>query len=468
VYLTGQNKTEKDNMIELEKLGKDPIVLKIFSIFRECYLVGGSIRDALQSKELKDYDFAVPNKPWDTRVLLENAGVPTIPEVGEQYGTIMATIDGKSVEITTYRSRESYTPGSRHPVVQFGKEIHEDLRRRDFTINAMAMGQGGMLLDLYDGLGDLEDGVIRTPLDPELTFIDDPLRILRAARFISKLGFKPALALTAAAKTAAKDLNNISAERKAMEMRQILLGYRAQVALQWMADTTVLTTIMPEFLPILAAKNVPQGKMHSKDIWEHTLGVVTNSTPLLAVRWAALLHDLGKPSCRTEKDGEVHFYGHEDLGGKTAQTIVDRFKLSNDLGDEIVALCANHMRANLYDNTWSNGSIRRLMRHMGPWYDDLLELSKADITSHREDKVAAKLSVLAELQERSSAISIEDEREPILPTGIGTIIMEAFDLKPSREVGNLKKRLEDAIIDEVLPKSAPIETYIKWLKDSLR
>jgi poly(A) polymerase len=439
------------------------IAQKVFDLFPEAYLVGGSVRDMLLDTEPKDYDFASPLTPEQVMHRLHLYALPVIP-IGIEFGTVATIIDERPIEITTFRCTESYTKGSRKPSVVFGTSIEEDLKRRDFTINAMAMASDGRLIDPYGGLSDLQAVQLCTPLDPKVTFQEDPLRILRAARFVSKLGFITDSQLDLAAAEARAELRSVSGERVKAEMDKILVGPNAAGALAWLAGWYILDEILPELRPLIASGR-HQGSYHSKNIWEHTLSVVHQAPAEPIIRWAALLHDIGKPSTRTEKDGEVHFYRHEEVGARMFATIAPRFHFSNEDYVQIFNLISNHMVASLYDSGWSDGAIRRYVRTYGELVPKLLALSAADITSHREDRVAEHLARLDEFRTRIAAVSVEEATVPLLPSGIGNDIMARFNLKPSGEVGEIKRMLEEAILDGKLPRNAEAEVYLQYWAD---
>lgn len=281
---------------------EEAIFKKIYEIFRKekggIFLVGGSVRDMLMGKELTDMDFATSFPPQKTKEILNKNKIKNFP-VGWAFGTVGAIINGKEIHITTYRKKETYHPRNRKPTVEFGKSIEEDLKRRDFTINSLAISPEGKTIDLYNGSKDLSEKLIRTPSYPDESFEDDPLRILRAFRFQSQLGFKIENETYKAIERNAFRIMYISEERIQAEMNKLLLGDFVIKALTDMMNATVLNFFIPELYPL---KNLHQeSDYHHKDVWMHTLKVVENTPKEEILRWAALLHDIAKPYVKVEE-----------------------------------------------------------------------------------------------------------------------------------------------------------------------
>jgi len=445
---------------------------RLYQLFQdtghELYLVGGAVRDhrrGVRIEDLCDLDFATSALPADSARILRRAGL-SVFTVGSRFGTVGTILEDGSarreIQITTYRG-EVYANGSRKPRVTFGKGLEEDLARRDFSINAMAMAADGRLIDPHGGEKDLARGVLRTIGDPRVIFREDPLRMLRAARFIATLAMRPEPDLVAVVRELAREILTVSPERWLMEMTKILVGAAAADGLTFLADTGVLAHLWPAGQAMVEFRS-DQGRYHHKALWPHTLGVVSQSAPRIAVRWAALLHDAGKVTTRSvDAAGDVHFYGHEAVGAGVADEAARRFRFDRALHQRVRTLVLLHQRPALYDGTWTDGAVRRLIRDTGDALEDLLDLSRADVTSHRPGVRDAVLVRLGELQTRTADIVLKDGREPLLPKGIGQAIMAHFGIAAGPRVGELKSRLEQAVLDGHLSRSASTEEYLAFL-----
>ncbi len=445
---------------------------RLFELFRraghELYLVGGAVRDHLRGTplpELLDLDFATSAPPTESGRILRRAGLPVFT-VGSRFGTVGTILEGdgrrREVQVTTFRG-EIYFNGSRKPRVTFGKNLMEDLARRDFSINAMAMTVEGRVVDPYGGRQDLDRRVLRTVGDPLTIFREDPLRTLRAARFIATLGMRPEPDLSEAVRHLAAEILTVSRERWLLEMNRLLVGERVEEALVFLADTGLLAHLLPEAQAMVEFK-ADQGHYHHKALWPHTLAVVAQSPPRLAVRWAALLHDAGKVTTRSvDAAGEVHFFGHESVGADLADAVARRFRFDRALGQRVRRLVLMHQRPALYEGAWTDAAIRRLIREAGEAWEELLDLSRADVTSHRPGVREGVLARLRELQRRAEELIRRDGRGPLLPKGIGRAIMHRLHLPEGPEVGAVKTRLEQAVLDGLLPRNGPIEAYLEYL-----
>lgn len=443
---------------------------------KELYLVGGAVRELLMGRPfetLLDLDFATDATPDETIKILKANGFPCY-EVGRRFGTIGTVLRADEaedrvteVQITTYRTKEVYRKGSRHPEVEFGTSLIADLARRDFSINAIAMDKEGNVIDPYGGRADLKARRLRLVGRPEEIFSEDPLRLLRAARFIATLGFTPDKPLKAAATKMAGAILEVSRERWFMEMNRLLLGEWVDAALQYLLETRLLGFILPEVAATVGfAQTSPY---HHKDVWEHTKLVVKQAVPRPAVRWAALLHDIGKVWTRTtDETGAVHFFRHEELGALLFEGIALRFRFDSDLKDRVQFLILHHLRPNLYRPTWTDAAVGRFVREMGPYLEDLLALSRADITSGRPERRAQGLANLDELEKRVADYLQRVGTAPVLPKGIGRVIMERFNLPEGPQVGALKAKLEQAIDEGVLEPGQPAEYYLTYLERLLK
>lgn len=443
----------------------DSIISKVFFIFNdeEIYLVGGSVRDRLLGKfEIKDLDFATKALPEQTKELLEKSGLKTYI-VGVAYGTVSCKIDGVEIQITTYRRNEHYQRDNRYPIVEFGKTIEDDLSRRDFTFNALAEDKEGNIIDLFNGINHLRNKIISTPLSPEIMFSDDPLRILRAVRFKSNFGFSYTEEVKKALESQAFRLLLLSIERIQEEFNKILLGDYVEEALQDLYDYKLLNYTLPE-LTILGWA-AQYGKCHSKNAWLHTVQVVSSTPKELIIRWAALLHDIGKPYVRTEENGEVHFYRHEELSELLVESLLKRLKMSNKMASKVLFLVRNHMRINLYEDTWSDSAVKKFINFAKDNIDDMFALSIADITSHREETIQARLILLNSFKNRIE--SLRNYKEIKSPLN-GDEIKEFFNILEGREVGAIKKILIKGILDGEILLNQNKQSYIDYIKEKIK
>lgn len=450
----------------------DPLLSDLFRLFisagHELYLVGGAVRDhrlGTPLHELDDLDFATSAHPRESARILQQARFPVFM-MGSRFGTVGTVLDKNArrrhIQITTYRG-EVYVNGSRKPRVTFGVDLESDLARRDFSINAMALTVKGQLIDPYGGDRDLGSRTLRTVGEARVIFREDPLRTLRAARFIATLGMRPEGGLTEIARELAGEILTVSRERWLLEMNKILVGADAAGGLTFLATTDVLGHLWPAGQAMVDFR-ADQGRYHHKALWPHTLGVVSQTPARVAVRWAALLHDAGKVTTRSvDAAGDVHFFGHEAAGVAIVDEVARRFRFDRVLHDRVRTLVLLHQRPALYDGTWTDGAVRRLIRDAGEALEDLLDLSRADVTSHRPGVRDAVLVRLAELQSRTAELVQKDGRAPLLPKGIGQAIMTHFGLAPGPRVGELKDRLEQAVLDGVLPRNATFEAYVAYL-----
>lgn len=420
---------------------------------KELYLVGGSVRDRLLRRPSPDLDFATDATPSETEAILAQPWPEgthlTIYKIGEKFGTIGAVIDGQRVEITTYRG-ETYQEDTRKPEVQFLRSLGDDLARRDFTINAMAMAVDGKIIDPFGGRSDLAGRYIRAVGNPDDRFNEDPLRMLRAIRFACQLGFEIERDTYAAILRRAKTLQKISWERRAEEMNKILLSPHSSEGLKLLYNSYLLDQVIPELLPMIGLQQ--RGDYHHKDVWRHTLQVVENTEPDLVLRWAATLHDIAKPATKSVDGSEVHFFGHEMLGAEMARQILQRLRFSSELIERITKLVRMHQRINLYESDWTTGAVRRFVREAGDELPLLFALSKADITSQREAKVAARLALVRELERRVEELKLEEETEKIKSPLDGNELMAIFGRPPGPWIRDVKERLLNAVLDgEIAP-----------------
>lgn len=441
---------------------------------KELYMVGGTVRDLLlRHPTSPDIDLATNARPDEIKRLIAQTHPDAVVTVGEQFGTVRvhyrrapttgdaaaqqeispvpaalvaaASGDFDVVEITTYRS-DQYTDGSRKPEVTFGDSLEGDLLRRDFTINAMARDPlSGEIVDPFGGKEDLEQGLIRAVgNDPDSRFEEDPLRLLRAARFAAQLGFEIEPLTANAIKLQASTLARISRERIRDEFTKLLMTHYPARGLRLLVDFGLMPWIVPEVLELCGVSQKPA---HSKDVYDHVLRVVERTPARPATRWAGLLHDIAKPRTRSVEDGKVHFFGHEDVGAVMARDILHRLKFDRPFIEYVSRLVKLHMRANAYLPEWTDGAVRRLMMDAGDGLHDLLDLSRADITSYRLEKVSRAESRVSDLELRCQRLREEAERVPIRSPLDGNDLMRIFGREPGPWLRPLKDYLLGLVID---------------------
>ncbi|MCM8749465.1 CCA tRNA nucleotidyltransferase [Thermomicrobiaceae bacterium CFH 74404] len=432
---------------------------------QELYLVGGVVRDLLLGRPVTDLDLTTSAEPPQTKQLGQEAGAEAIYTVGEAFGTIGLVFDGVTVEITTFREEHYPTP-DRHPEVRYGTTLHGDLARRDFTINAIAVDvNSGEIIDPFGGREDLARRLIRAVGSPRERFAEDPLRILRAVRFAAELGFHIEPATLAAMKELAAELERISVERIAAEMNRLLVAPDAAHGLRLLHEARLLPHVLPELMPLAE----DPGRGRHKNIWNHTLQVVSQAPPRLAVRWAALLHDAAKPMTRSVDElGEVHFFGHEIEGANLARRTLRRLRQDKALIERVARLVELHLRPAAYDETWTDSAVRRLMVEAGDLLEDLLDLVAADVTSaraHRRQRAARRIARLREhirrLEEQAALAEIKSPLD-------GHELMAIFGLPPGRWIGELKAHLRELVIEGVIApgdKDAALAEARRWMAE---
>jgi len=424
----------------------------------ELYLVGGIVRDALLERAMfADLDFATSALPTHTRELLESARASSVYLVGERYGTIGAIFgeepDRLRAEVTTYR-REAYPDEHRFPEVAFDATLIDDLARRDFTMNAIAVDAGsGEIFDPWGGEADIAQALVRAVGDPNERFLEDPLRLLRAARFVSQLGFRLDWRTEQAMARQSASLARISRERILAELTLLLLGEYVDHGLDALRRTGLLQVALPEIEPLAAEAEASLAPRlgREKDTWDHTVRVVRQSPPRPAVRWAALLHDAGKPQTRSVAlDGEVHFFGHERVGADLAQSALGRLNADRTLRTSVRTLVELHGRPAAYDPSWTDSAVRRLALETGDAWDDLLDLAAADVTSGREQKRKAAARRIAGLRARFVHLQEQVELARLESPLDGNDLMRIFDRPPGPWIKEVKNYLRELVIDGTL------------------
>jgi poly(A) polymerase len=411
------------------------------------YLVGGIVRDLLLGRELgprSDLDLTTPARPDEVKAIVAPLAEAVWTQ-GERFGTIGAKIAGRHAEITTHRA-EAYDAASRKPTVSFGDDIEDDLARRDFTVNAMALRvPDPELVDPHGGAEDLAAGRLRTPLAPEVSFTEDPLRMLRAARFIAGYGLEPDAELVAAVRANADRLEIVSAERIRDELDKLLVVDDPSAGLWFVVDTGLADLFLPE-LPAMRLEQDPIH--HHKDVLAHTFAVVAKTRPDRIVRIAALLHDIGKPKTRSFGEGGVSFHHHEVVGARMARDRMQALKYSNDDIEAVRQLVYLHLRFHTYGMGWTDAAVRRFVRDAGDHLDELIELTRCDCTTRNKRKADRLARRMDELEERIAALEAEEELAAIRPDLDGRQVMDHLAVGPGRHVGQALDHLLELRLDE--------------------
>ena len=439
-----------------------PLTERFIASGHRLYLVGGTVRDLLIGDDRDDFDFDATTtaRPGDIKACL--AGwADAVWTQGERFGTIGAKKDGRTYEITTHRA-EAYNDDSRKPHVEFADEIETDLSRRDFTINAMALeltSSTPNLVDPFGGVGDLATRTLRTPLSPEASFSDDPLRMLRAARFIARYQLQPVPELTTAVAAMHGRLEIVSAERIRDELDKLIVVDHPSAGL-WFA---IETGLADEFLPELPAMRLEQDPIHRhKDVLTHTLAVVENVRPGMRAdfdfrrtRLAAMFHDVGKPQTRGYQQGKgVTFHHHDAVGARMTRKRLTALRYSNDDVAAITELVALHLRFHTYQMGWTDSAVRRYVRDAGPLLGELNVLTRCDCTTRNERKAAILAKRMDELEERIGELAQCEEMASIRPELDGKQVMEHLGIGPGPLIGRalaflLEIRLEEGMIGDI-------------------
>ena len=438
-------------------------------------LVGGPVRDAILDRLGNDLDFTTNARPDETKSIIKK-DADSLWETGREFGTIAAQFGDVTVEITTYRS-EKYETQSRNPEVNFGDNIEGDLLRRDFTVNAMALElttTPPTFIDNYDGVNDLARKVLRTPGTPENSFSDDPLRMMRAARFAAQLGFDVDPAIIAAIKEMAGRIEIISAERIRDEFVKLIMSENPRIGIALLVDTGLADFVIPE---------IPKLKLeidehhHHKDVYEHTLKVLEQAIsleerlngPNLVIRLAALLHDIGKPKTRELiPGGGVSFHHHEVVGARMAKERLKALRFSNDVVDDVSSLVFLHLRFHGYGTgEWTDSAVRRYIRDAEHQLDHLHVLTRADCTTRNQRKAESLAQTYDSLEERILKLMAEEELEKIRPDLDGLEIMAILGISPSPIVGRAYQYLLDLRMDRgpLGPDVAKAE-LLKWWSEN--
>lgn len=437
-------------------------------------LVGGPVRDAILGRLGNDLDFTTNARPKDSEKILKK-WADAVWDIGAAFGTVAGKKDEITVEITTYRS-ENYQKDSRKPAVEFGENIEGDLSRRDFTINAMALElttDEPTFIDLFNGVDDLQNKLIKTPGKPEDSFTDDPLRMMRAIRFISQLNFTIDHSVITAIKEMAHRLSIISSERIRDEFIKIIMSDNPRLGISLLVECGLADIFLPE---------IPKLKLeidehhHHKDVYEHSLTVLEQAIALeprlgaanLTLRLAALLHDIGKPKTKALiPGGGVSFHHHEVVGAKLAKERLRTLRFDNHIVKDVGQLVFLHLRFHGYGGgEWTDSAVRRYVRDSGELLDHLHLLTRADCTTRNQKKAQSLANTYDQLEQRIKELMQQEELNKIRPDLTGEQIMQILSIKPSPVVGKaydflLELRLENGPIGEEKAKQA----LLTWWKE---
>ena len=441
----------------------------------QLYLVGGSVRDALIGRLSTDLDFTTDARP-DRIQRIVGPWADALWDTGIEFGTVGAGKGEHRIEITTFRA-DSYDKVSRNPEVRFGDRLDDDLLRRDFKVNAMAVAitpEGpGEFLDPLRGLADLRNRVIDTPAAPEVSFGDDPLRMLRAARFVSQLGFTVAPRVRAAMTAMAAELGRITAERVAVELDKTLLGADPLAGVDLMVQTGLGGVVLPEVGEMRMA--IDEHHQH-KDVYQHSLTVLRQAIDLessggvqgppdLVLRWAALLHDIGKPATRRhEPDGGVSFHHHEVVGAKMVRKRMRALKYSKQMVDDVSQLVYLHLRFHGYgDGKWTDSAVRRYVTDAGPLLPRLHKLVRADCTTRNARRAARLQANYDDLENRIAELSAAEDLQRVRPDLNGDEIMAILGIPAGPQVGQAWRYLKELRLDRgPLEHDEAVAELQKW------
>ena len=450
-----------DGLARLGALAENPVVRALAEAFAaagfDLAVVGGPVRDALLGRPTHDLDFTTNAHPDDILKIVTPISTARW-DIGRAFGTIGARVQGEQVEITTYRA-DSYDGVTRKPTVEFGDTIDGDLVRRDFTVNAMALQVPAVkLVDPTGGVEDLISGVLRTPTDPHVSFGDDPLRMLRAARFSAQLGFSIEQATEQAIAQLRETLKIVSPERIQGELVRLMQTDDPVRGIRVLVDTG----LVDEFLPEISALRLEIDEHHHhKDVYEHSLTVLTQAielehtrhpgaAPDVPLRIAALLHDIGKPRTRKLEDGGVvSFHHHDVVGSRMARKRLQSLRFDTDTTDAVATLIELHLRFFGYaEGAWTDAAVRRYVRDAGDLLERLHILTRADVTTRNKRKAARLASAYDDIESRIAALREQEELDSIRPELDGNQIQQILGIAPGREVGEAYRFLLELRLDE--------------------
>jgi poly(A) polymerase len=433
----------------------DELAARFRTAGHELYLVGGSVRDALLGRHSNDLDFTTDARPEQILAVL-SGWADAIWDTGIAFGTVGARKGEHICEVTTFRA-DSYDRVTRNPQVTFGDSISEDLLRRDFTVNAMAVElASGTFVDPYGGMTALHERRLDTPATPQESFADDPLRMLRAARFASQLGFEPAPRVIAAMSEMAEQIGRITKERVQAELSKLITGAYPRRGIELLVDTGLADRILPE-VPAMRLE-IDEHHQH-KDVYQHSLVVLeqaidleqaeTPGKPDLVLRLAALLHDIGKPGTRRfEEGGGVSFHHHEVVGAKMVRKRMKELRYAKDITEDVATLVYLHLRFHGYGKgEWTDSAVRRYVTDAGPLLSRLHKLVRADCTTRNKRKAQLLRDTYADLEQRIALLAEQENLAKVRPDLDGNEIMRLLDLPPGPLIGKAWRYLKELRLD---------------------
>ncbi|MCK6079575.1 CCA tRNA nucleotidyltransferase [Microbacterium sp. EYE_5] len=436
----------------------------------ELAIVGGPVRDALLGRAVNDLDYTTNARPDDILRIVKPLATATW-DIGRAFGTIGAKIRGEQVEITTYRA-DSYDGTTRKPTVEFGDTLEQDLVRRDFTVNAMALRiPGPSLVDPTGGVEDLVGQTLRTPTDPDVSFGDDPLRMLRAARFASQLGMDVHPATLEAMSRLASSLSIVSPERVQGELVKLLSTEAPDRGIRLLVDAGLMEQFLPE---VPALRLEVDEHHHHKDVYEHSLTVLAQAidlerqrhpgqAPDVTLRLAALLHDIGKPATRKlEPGGAVSFHHHDVKGARMARKRLQALRFDGATTDAVCQLIEQHLRFFGYaEGAWTDSAVRRYVRDAGEQLERLHILTRADVTTRNKRKATRLRTAYDDIETRIAQLAEQEQLEAMRPALDGNRIQEILGIRPGREVGEAYRYLLDIRLDEGVIEPAVAEQRLR-------
>ncbi|MGP4018636.1 CCA tRNA nucleotidyltransferase [Saccharopolyspora sp. 5N708] len=471
-----EREAQRNAVVELVKVAPvaEELAQRFAAAGHRLYLVGGSVRDMLLGRLGTDLDFTTEARPDQVRDLL-TGWAETIWDTGIQFGTLGAFRRGTTVEITTFRA-DTYDRVGRNPDVAFGDTIEGDLVRRDFTVNAMAIElPGRAFIDRHGGMADLVARRLDTPAAPEDSFADDPLRMLRAARFVSQLGFTAADRVVQAMTDMAIEITRITPERVQVELSKLLCGEFPRRGVELLVDTGLADHVLPE-VPEMKLE-IDEHHQH-KDVYQHSLTVLDQAIDLeraadpdgppdLVLRLAALLHDIGKPATRRfESGGGVSFHHHEVVGAKMVRKRLRALRYPKDVINDVADLVFLHLRFHGYsDGQWTDSAVRRYVNDAGPLLDRLHKLVRADCTTRNKRKAAALQRAYDDLEERIARIAAAEDLAKVRPDLDGNEIMRLLGVDPGPVVGQAWKHLKELRLDRgPMSHEDAVEELFRWAR----
>lgn len=450
-------------------------VQQLFDAFesedRDLYLVGGAVRDYLLGTDLDDLDdldFCTDARPKTSRQILNKHGFQTY-DLGFEFGTVGTILRDsdsdsfpKDCQITTYRSDEYYRRGSRHPSVEFGDTLQQDLSRRDFSINSIAMDGNATFIDPHGGRRDLEQGILRVIGDPRETLAEDPLRIMRTGRFISRLGFEPTDVLKEAAHAKAHCILEISRERWYEEMTKLLVGTYLEEAFDFLHRSRLLGIILPE-IEALVRSEPPASD--AANLWTSTIQLLGDLPAKPKFRWGGLLLNIGKIWTRLEAEGDVSYPGHRAQARMLFSELSTRFRFDNET-KKFVKAALRHADTlpEISTEALTDPDVRRFVTNRDPYPDELLTFEEALAGLEPRKRAESKKQLIDEIRARMRKLKHRETLRPSLPSGLGNSIMDALDLEPSPVIGQLKNLLTDKIIAGDLEDNRAAPYYVDYLK----